>query len=102
MDLRRCLVTVCDINGISHTVEVTASSLYEAVALGLRTVRNSPWADEIPQNLNDVMVCVAEVRVEHRVSLRKFNEWLGRGGGSPKELAQRKRVRELLDYKEVS
>jgi hypothetical protein len=33
--VRSCRVTITDLEGISHTVEVTAETLYEAVALGL-------------------------------------------------------------------
>ena len=33
MPVRSCRVTIQDTEGISHTVEVTAASLYEAVAL---------------------------------------------------------------------
>lgn len=33
--IRSCRVTVQDLDGITHTVEVTAESLYEAVAQGL-------------------------------------------------------------------
>ena len=97
MDLRRCQVTVSDFEGVAHTVEVTASSLYEAVALGLHAIRKSAWAEEIAQGPNDIVVAVSDVAVEHRVPLRKFNEWLGRTAGSPKEVSQRKRARELLD-----
>ena len=97
MDLRRCQVTVRDFEGIAHRVEVTASSLYEAVALGLHAIRKSAWAEEVPQGPDDIVVAVSDVAVEHRVPLRKFNEWLGRTAGSPKEVSQRKRVRELLD-----
>ena len=35
MAVRSCRVTVTDLEGISHSVDVTASTLYEAVALGL-------------------------------------------------------------------
>ena len=33
-----CKVTVCDVEGIGHTVELSAASLYEAVALGFRAI----------------------------------------------------------------
>lgn len=37
-------VTYCDIEGIEHTAEVTAASLYEAVALGVaRFRRDDGW-----------------------------------------------------------
>jgi hypothetical protein len=39
MSVRSCRVTIRDTEGIEHTAEVTAESLYEAVALGLRAIR---------------------------------------------------------------
>ena len=39
MPARSCRVTITDMEGISHTVEVTAATLYEAVALGLAAMR---------------------------------------------------------------
>jgi len=88
---------VCDVEGVEHTVEVTAASLHEAVALGLRAIRKSDWADEIPQGLNHVTVSVTGVRVEHTVQLKKFNQWLARTGGSPADILKRNRIRELLE-----
>lgn len=35
MAVRSCRVTITDLDGVSHTAEVTASTLLEAVALGL-------------------------------------------------------------------
>lgn len=52
--IRSCKVTVQDMNGVSHTVEVTAATLYEAVALGLATVRSDEWATGIAEGLNCV------------------------------------------------
>jgi len=35
------------LNGIEHIVEVTADSLYEAVAQGLRVFRENDWVNEV-------------------------------------------------------
>jgi hypothetical protein len=39
MPVRSCRVTIQDLDGVSHTVEVTAATLYEAVAQGLSLIR---------------------------------------------------------------
>ena len=39
MPVRSCKVTIEDMNGVSHTVEVTAETLCEAVALGMAAIR---------------------------------------------------------------
>jgi hypothetical protein len=43
MPVRSCRVTIQDMDGVKHTVEVTAESIYEAVALGLAAVRGNDW-----------------------------------------------------------
>jgi hypothetical protein len=47
MSIRSSLVTIRDAEGIEHTVEVTAESLYEAVALVL-SPKNRKGAKELP------------------------------------------------------
>ena len=38
----------------------------------------------------------ADVRVEHEVKLGDFTKWVERKGGSPREVFQRGKVREIL------
>jgi hypothetical protein len=83
-------------NGVSHTVDVTAASLYEAVALGMAAIRSDEWVNGIAQSLNPVKVRVMSVSVEHEVKLMDFTKWLDRTGGSPREMTERKRIRSIL------
>src|SRR6202158_3116742 len=71
MSVRSCRVTIQDMDGVSHTVEVTAATLYEAVAQGLAAIRGNDWVAGIAQGLNAVRVAVAGVRVEREVSVRR-------------------------------
>ena len=41
--VRSCCITIQDTEGVTHTVEVTAASLYEAVAQGLASFRGNEW-----------------------------------------------------------
>jgi len=43
---RSCRVTITDMEGVAHTVEVTAASLFEAVALGLVALRGERRLDD--------------------------------------------------------
>ena len=70
---------------MSHTVEVTAATLYEAVAQGLAAIKGQEWVGEIAEGLNVAKVSVLPVRVEHEVKLMDFTKWLERKGGSPRE-----------------
>jgi hypothetical protein len=96
MPVRSCRVTISDMNGVAHTVEVTAATLYEAVALGLAAIRTDAWVVGIPEGLNAVRVRVTDVPVEHHVKLQDFLKWVERTGGSPRETTDRLRVREII------
>jgi hypothetical protein len=43
MAIRACRVTIVDMEGVAHAVEVTAESLFEAVAQGLAAMRGKDW-----------------------------------------------------------
>jgi hypothetical protein len=96
MAVRSCRVTIQDMDGVTHTVEVTAATLYEAVAQGLAAIRGNDWVAGIAQGLNVVKVSVADVRVEHEVKLLDFTKWVDRTGGSPREISDRQRIRSIL------
>src|ERR1700681_536005 len=91
-----CRVTIRDLDGVSHTVEVTAATLYEAVAQGLAAVRGNEWVAGIAQGFTVVKVSVADVRVEHEVKLVDFTKWLEKTNGSPREMVDRHRIRSIL------
>jgi hypothetical protein len=96
MSVRSCRVTVRDSEGVDHTVQVTASTLYEAVALGLVSLRLEEWVGAIPEGLNVVRVSVTNIPTEHSVKLQDFNAWLRKDGGTPREQTDRHRVRDIL------
>jgi hypothetical protein len=96
MPVRSCRVTIQDIEGVSHTVEVPATTLYEAVALGLAAVRGNEWVVGIAQGCSLVKVRVTDVPVEHEVKLMDFTKWLERKGDSPREVSDRNKIRDIL------
>ena len=83
-------------DGIEHTARVSASTLYEAVALGLRAIKKSSWAGEIPEGLTNVKVHILDDPIEHTVQMKVFRKWIARDGGSPSDRAARAKVREIL------
>jgi hypothetical protein len=82
-------------NGVAPTVEVTAATLYEALAQGLAAIRGNEWVAGIAHGLNVVKVSVADVRVEHAVKLMDFTKRLDRTGDSPREVNDRHRIQKL-------
>jgi hypothetical protein len=94
--MKSCRVTVFDMEGVAHTVEVTAGTLCEAVAMGLKQIRGNDWVEGLAGVLNIVTVCVKNVQVEHAVRVGEFTKWLERKGGSPAEITRRKKIKEIL------
>ena len=72
MEVKSCRVTTSDMEGVAHTVEVTAATLYEAVALGLRQLQGNEWVEGIARGLNTVTVSVKNVQVGHKVTIGEF------------------------------
>jgi hypothetical protein len=95
--LRKCKVSYCDPSGVEHTVEVTADSLYEAVAQGLRVFRENDWINEIGRGQTMITVAVAHPEVQHKVRIQDFERWLESQGLTPAEVSLKGRLRELLD-----
>ena len=96
MTVRSCRVTVQDRSGNSHSAEVTASSLYEAVAQGLAAFRKNEWVEGIEERYATVKVSVTDVRVDHEVKIAEFSNWLERPGRTPREITERQRIRAIL------
>lgn len=93
MSVKTCKVTLTDLEGVIHTVEVTAATLYEAVALGMAALGTDEWVSGIGQGMTPVKVRVSNVAVEHEVKIADLTKWLGRRNGSPREISDRKRIR---------
>ena len=81
---------------IEHTIDVTAETLYEAIAAALAALQQDSWVEEIAQGLNTVSVLVQQPPIKHEVKMKDFLSWLGRPGGSPAEVTLRERVRKML------
>jgi hypothetical protein len=96
MSVRSCRVTIRDMEGVDHTVQVTAETLYEAVALGLASLRCEEWVNGIAEGLNAVKVSVQNIPIEHSVTIGEFKKWLERKGGRPSEVGRKRKVRSIL------
>ena len=98
MTLKSCSVSCEDTNGHEHAVEVTAETLYEAVAQALAAFRSNGWVGEIGKG-HTLVIRVQQPAVEHRVRLAEFERWLGQNGRSPAEMSLKVRLRSILASK---
>jgi hypothetical protein len=95
MAVRTCRVTCRDAQGVEHTVQVTAQSLFEAVAQALRVFREHDWSND-PSGSASVVVTIKPAEVEHRVRIKDFQSWLESAPKGPAEMALKRRLREIL------
>ena len=94
---RTCRVTCRDVDGVEHSVEVSAESLYEAVALGLCALKASPWVGDIGEGLTTITVEVREqAAVTHQVHMKDFRKWLDARGTTPAQITAKDRVPAIL------
>ena len=96
MALKACTVIVDDLNDTKHTVDVTAESLYEAVAQALATLRGHEWVGDIGHGLTTAIVKVRHPEVTHVVKIQDFENWLNRGCKSPADMVLKTRLRHML------
>jgi hypothetical protein len=89
-------VSCCDLSDVEHTVEVTADSLYEAVAQGLHVFRENDWINEVGRG-QTITVAAAHPEVQHKVRIQDLERWLESQGQTPAEVSLKGRLRELLD-----
>jgi hypothetical protein len=87
-----CIVSYLDTEGLRHSVQVEAESLYEAAVLALHTFKKHHCE---PGELGKLEV---EIRtsVTHTVTVHMIHSWLKGGAKSPKQAVLKERLRELL------
>jgi hypothetical protein len=89
---KNCIVTLMTSEGTSHSVEVTAESLYEAAASRLR---KDGWSPPIgPATRFDIQV--KEPTARHAVTMQQVQRWIDGATPSPNELIRKKRLKEQL------
>jgi len=92
---RTCLVTFTDSDGIRHSVEVTATTLYEAAALAINEFRRCRSTSNAPGPATRLTVALKTPATSHEVRWGKIEAWL-QSAGKPNEQVMKGRLRELL------
>jgi hypothetical protein len=68
------LVSCCDLMGVEHAIEMTANSLYEAVAQGLRAFRENDWVEDIGRRQQTTITVVSQLAVRPEVGATDQSE----------------------------
>ena len=97
MPARSCRVSFTDASGITHAVDVTADTLYEAVAVAVRDLRSSGLVPVLPGPSTQIHVRVmASADVEHSVRFEQVQRWLQGTARSPSERLTKDRLRAIV------
>lgn len=83
--LRTCRVTIKDVEGVAHHVEVQASSLFEAGAAAVAAFRQQGWATEALTPNATLHIEVQLPPIAHDVPMKAIEQWLRTPSVSPKE-----------------
>jgi hypothetical protein len=94
--LKTCKVSCTDLRGVEHAAEVSAGSVYEAVAQALRIFRDNEWVEDIGRGQTKITVKVKHPEIEHTVRVQDFERWLESPPRSPAEMILKNRLQETL------
>jgi len=91
-----CRVSFDDGAGMTHTVSVSASTLYEAAALALVEFKKSGFALVEVGSATRLKVVVEAPTTTHELTVGKLQAWLDSNGKSPREQALKVTIRQAL------
>ena len=89
--LRKCRVSTKGLDGVEHSVEVHASTLFEAAATALKIFRDQGWATEALTPNAVLRVEVQPPATVHAVPVKAVEVWL-RSPSTPKELLMKRHL----------
>ena len=94
--MKLCRVAFRDSEGVEHSVELEARTLYEAVGLAIDRFRRCEHVSYEPKGLHEFIVESQEPSTQHRLTRRLFDAWLRRPGRSPADAALKTRLKEIV------
>ena len=95
MPPKTCTVTLTDVRGCRHSVEVLAESLFEAAALGLKLLRDDGWVDH-PGPATRLEIQVKTPAVRHELTVQQIQRWLEGASISPNEMVRKAKLKAML------
>ena len=79
-----------------HSVEVVASSLYEAAVLALREFRSSTFTEVAASKATKLNIAVRAFSESHEITVGQVEGWLQLPARSPKEQTTKAKLAGLL------
>jgi hypothetical protein len=91
-----CRVSFTDGADVTHTVTVSASSLYEAAILGIAEFKKSGFAFGGISGATRIKIAVEPPAITHELTVAKVQAWLETNGKTPREQAKKVTLRQVL------
>jgi hypothetical protein len=88
-------------NEVAHSLDVTAATLYEAVAEALVALHTHEWVGQIATGLNTATVKIKQPEITHVVKIQDFEKWLKRPGRTPAEIVLKERICQVLGARKL-
>ena len=95
-NVRSCLVSFTDTDGIEHSIRVPAESLYEAAIEAMAAFRRGAFAEMTFGSATPLRIRVRAPEEEHTITVGKVLSWLDGGARSPSEQVKKNRLKERL------
>jgi hypothetical protein len=95
MATKTCTVRFTNPSGVSHSVDVSADSLYEAAILGFSLLKQDGWVDPVAPG-TQLEIQVRHPATTHNVSLAQLRRWVEGIAVSPDETMRKRKLKELL------
>lgn len=93
MGQRTCRVSFRDQTGVSHAVEVTAGSLFEAASMALESFRQHEWVAATVTPVTVLRVEVQQPAVAHDVTIEMLERWKRSPATSPRDFLSKRQPR---------
>src|SRR5437762_4644236 len=93
---RTCAVTFTDAQGVRHTAEVAADSLFEAAVLAIQILKRDGSITDTIGAATKLEVEVREPATKHTGTMLQIQRWLDGATPSPNERVKKDRLKALL------
>jgi hypothetical protein len=95
MPVRICQVGFTAPTGVTHSVRVEASSLYEAAGLGLARLKADGWIEGLGPG-TQLEIEVRSPSSRHTLSVNQLHRWINSTNASPAETLKKSKIRKML------